>query len=174
MQVTEDDLACCGIFRELTPAHRREFLELVEVREYEAGRTILEEGGETRNIWFIIAGVCRVEMETDNGETHELARLERGSLFGEMSFFNPAPHSASVIADTDVRVLRMSSEQFAQLEISGLRPAYHIARETAVILSERLRKMDEWVSKLVARDSEEPQRQEWAEFRAKLYTNWEF
>ncbi|QDT66261.1 cyclic nucleotide-binding domain-containing protein [Calycomorphotria hydatis] len=172
--ITESQLAYCSMFASLTPSQRQEFLDLAEVETFTAGETILQEGHETRNLWIIFEGECEVLKSTGDDEQQRLASLEQGAVFGEMSFFNPAPHSATVKAVTDVTVLRMSRERYSELEISGLRPAHRIAYETAVVMADRLRKMDHWVSGLLADDVHPQKQEEWSEFRAKLYTHWEF
>ena len=166
------DLAVCEAFAPLTDSQRSEFLDLAGRHVFDPGETILHEGRETRSLWFILSGTCEVLKTLPNGDERVLATLEAGALFGEMSFFSPAPHSASVRAVTDCVVLRMGAENWETLEKIGLRPAYMIARQTAAVMSDRLRRMDEWVSRVLA-DNPDPaaraaRADEWNDFRAKL------
>ena len=170
---TPAELAVCPAFAGLTPSQRREFLDLAGRHEFAAGETILDEGLTTRCLWFILSGTCRVVKELPDDGERELATLEAGALFGEMSFFSPGPHSASVRAVSDCVVLRITAENWEVLEQIGLRPAYHVARQVAATMSDRLRRMDEWITHILAETADPAARakqtDEWTDFRRKLF-----
>ena len=165
--VSVEELAACPIFGALTPSQKQEFADLAVPREFAAGETILHEGRTTRALWFILSGTCEVVKEVGGGE-RRLALLERGALFGEMSFFAPGPHSASVRALSAVRLVQMTAEGWAELERVGLRPAFRIASEVAAVMAARLARMDEWVREMLAKDHDAARRDEWDEFRETL------
>ncbi|QDT18045.1 cAMP receptor protein [Alienimonas californiensis] len=171
--VTPADLEVCPAFTKLTNSQRREFLDLASRHRFKAGETILEEGRETRCLWFILSGACEVVKTVPDGGDRVLATLEAGALFGEMSFFNPGPHSADVRAISDCTVLRMTAGNWAVLEQIGLRPAFHIARHTAAVMSDRLRRMDDWITKVLDETPDPAARakrnDEWNDFRRKLF-----
>ena len=170
--VAPADLAVSDAFAPLSDEQRAEFLDLAGRHVFDAGETILHEGRTTRSLWFILSGTCEVVKSLPGGEGRVLATLEAGQLFGEMSFFSPAPHSASVRAVSDCVVLRMGAENWETLEEIGLRPAYMIARQTAAVMSDRLRRMDEWVTRVLAATPDPAARaartDEWNDFRSKL------
>ncbi|MBT7512489.1 MAG: cyclic nucleotide-binding domain-containing protein [Rhodospirillaceae bacterium] len=60
-------------------------------------------------IYVIVKGEVRVELDfegaNDCGAPVELARLRRGDIFGEVSFVDNEPTSASVIPGTDAEIL---------------------------------------------------------------------
>jgi len=172
-EIAPADLEVCPAFEGLTSSQRREFLDLASRHQFQAGDTILHEGRETRCLWFILSGSCEVVKALPDGGDRVLATLEAGAQFGEMSFFNPAPHSADVRAVSECVVLRMTAENWAVLEQIGLRPAFHIARETAAVMSDRLRKMDEWVTRMLNETPDPADRakrnDEWNDFRSKLF-----
>ncbi len=168
MTASSRDLPDCEIFDSLTPPQRRDVLELMEPKAFEPGAVILEEGRQTRGLWVISQGRCEVVKIGGNGSGRVLAELGPGSVFGEMSFFQTASHSASVRCVTDVRTLHLSSENYARLEETSVRAALRISHVIAVVLAERLRRMDEWTTRLL--DEAPPSKhEEWSDFRAKLY-----
>lgn len=173
MTASEHHLPSCPIFDSLTPSQRRELLDLMVPHSFELDEIVLHEGRRTSGIWVITEGRCEVVKKTAEGRESTLAELGPGAIFGEMSFFQAAPHSATVRCLSRVKVLELTSESYKQLERSGLRAAHKIAHAVAVVLAERLRKMDDWTSNLLAQ-SPPTKNEEWAEFRAKLYSNWEF
>ena len=174
MPLTEIESGRIALLQELTPAERQSVLELLVEEQYPRGEVILHEGKSVQILWMITSGRCEVVKTMRNGGEQQLAVLESGAVFGEMSFFNPAPHSASVRAMTDVTIMRLAREQFDQLYQSGCSAAFKIAINTARVLAERLRKMDDWVCQLFDRPEEVRHQKEWRDFRAKLYTDWEF
>ena len=174
MGLTEAEATRISLFQEMTPRERQDVLSLLEQEQYSKGDVILREGKSVQMLWIITRGRCEVVKLMKNGAEQELAELESGAVFGEMSFFNPAPHSASVRAATDVEVMRLSREQFNRLEQEGSSAAHRVALNTAKVLAERLRKMDDWICELVERPDGVKHREEWREFRQRLYTDWQF
>ena len=172
MSETDLDLPASPIFDKLTAAQRGELLALMERDSFAPGTSIVGEGQVTPGLWVVLRGRCEVVKTASNGG-RVLAELGPGAVFGEMSFFERVPHAATVRSVTDVAALRLTPENYARLEETGLRAAHQIAHAIAVVLSERLRKMDEWTSCLLDQTPSE-KRVEWAEFRAKLYNGWGF
>ena len=174
MATNKSIAARCPIFVNMPLAERAEVLKLLEDECYPAGEVILREGNAVQILWIIVHGQCEVIKTTQNGVEQQLAVLEPGSVFGEMSFFNPAPHSASVRTLADVQVLRLRRERYDHLQ--GICPsaAYRIAASTVAVLAERLRKMDQWTGELVEKPGADGHKEEWREFRSKLYSDWKF
>ena len=64
-----------------------------------------------------------------------LDTLEANQMFGEMSMVDPAPRSATAIATTDVRLVRLSKKQFLEL----IRRSPTFALDVMGVLARRLR-----------------------------------
>ena len=173
MTATENELLRCPIFQGMSPDEFKEVLILLQEKSFAEGENILEEGKSVQNLWIVSQGRCEVVKATE-GREHRLSTLEPLSVFGEMSFFNPAPHSASVRTLTDVDVYYLSRDQYDLLLHTGSSAAQKIVFNTARVLADRLRRMDEWIRECVQKNVQPSQRVEWLEFRAKLYTNWQF
>jgi CRP-like cAMP-binding protein len=60
------------------------------------GETIISQGDPGRSIYVVLAGRVRVLVRDHYGRAHELATLETGDFFGEMSFFTGESRSADV------------------------------------------------------------------------------
>lgn len=164
----------CPLFRNMTAAERNELLELLEPRSYAPGQTILDEGQAFQFIWVVQKGRCQVVKNAGTGAEKELAIIDPCGVFGEMSFFNPGPHSASVRAVTDVEVVRLPRESYDGLMRSGSLAAYKLAFNTVNVLIERLRTMDEWLVERRDKSNTAEHREEWMDFHAKLYNGWQF
>ena len=161
------------IFNKLSIDEHQRVLSLLKHQEYPQGETILREGRSTQILWVIVRGRCEVIKKMKDGAERQLAVLEQGAVFGEMSFFEPAPHSASVRALSDGEVTRLSRDDYDQLQQTDSLAAYKIAANIVKTLAERLRRMDEWAYELIEKPDVAEHREEWHEFRAKLYADWE-
>src|SRR5262245_47161633 len=91
-------------FRHLNESECRQLAEIAKDRTFEPGQKVLEQGTTSQHLWIVLEGKCQVMRKSATDEL-ELANLEPYSLFGEMSFFSPAPHSATVVAKTPVKLL---------------------------------------------------------------------
>lgn len=97
--------------------------------------TVLTRAGEPGEEFFLIVdGTARVEV---SAEKHVL--LPPGQFFGEMSLLDGGPRSATVVAQTPVRLLVISRRNFSTLleEVPGL------VQALLVTLSKRVRKAEE-------------------------------
>jgi CRP/FNR family transcriptional regulator, cyclic AMP receptor protein len=173
MTATTRELPDCEIFDSITPAQRIEVLRLMEPQSFEPGMAILEEGEHTRGLWVIKEGRCEVVKSGPHGTAQTIAELSPGCVFGEMSFFQTAPHSATVRALTHVSTLYLSAKNYAKLEETCLAAAHRLSHAISVILAGRLRRMDDWTTHLL--DQAAPSKhEEWSDFRAKLYNDLDF
>jgi CRP-like cAMP-binding protein len=174
MSASEEKTVTCAIFQGLSPAEQKRVLELTQREAFPEGHVIIHEGKSIQMLWIIARGTCEVQKSTRNGAAQRLAVLESGAVFGEMSFFHAAPHSATVRAVSDVETLRLTREAFEKLEKTCPSAAGKIAVNIVSVLAERLRKMDEWICDLTERPDADKHREEWQDFRSKLYTDWQF
>lgn len=77
-------------------------------REYEGGTLICREGEPSQEMYVIQSGKVRIFKGTA-GSTLELATLDRGDFFGEMSVLEGLPRDASAEAMGKTRVLVLSA-----------------------------------------------------------------
>lgn len=170
----ETTLSKCSLFRGMSPAEKAELLALLEAKSYAAGSSIFAEGESIQFIWIVLRGRCRIFKKAASGEEAELGIIEPYGIFGEMSFFQAAPHSASIRALSDVEVVRLPRENYDQLLHTGSLAAYKLAFNTMGVLIERVRRMDGTLTNLLQRNNAVEHRDEWKEFQSKLYTGWSF
>jgi CRP/FNR family transcriptional regulator, cyclic AMP receptor protein len=105
------------IFEGCTQRQLRHVAKIARVFDV-AASTILARAGEPGDEFFlIIDGSVRVEVSSE-----EFVLLHPGEFFGEMSILDGGPRSATVTADTPVRLLVISRRQFSTLlmDVPGL------------------------------------------------------
>lgn len=89
-----------------------------ELKSYPAGTRLVTENELSRKMFIIKTGKVRV-YKSYMGQKITLAVLGEGEVFGELSFFDAAPRSASVDSLTDVEVIVIDGKQ-ATDQIRGL------------------------------------------------------
>ncbi|HJT36573.1 MAG TPA: cyclic nucleotide-binding domain-containing protein [Pirellulales bacterium] len=177
------------IFRGLSPDECGRLADVVSLHEYNPGEIVIKQGEESQRLWVLLEGKCEVFHHMDGeaadpktsgdrpkgvkpGEPIVLATLEPYSNFGEMSFFHPAPHSASVRAKTAVKLLAIERAKYDRLCERESSAACKLAMNTVASLADRLRRMDEWVDELVSRGQANQRVPEWNRLRATLFDGW--
>jgi CRP-like cAMP-binding protein len=106
------------------------------VREFGAGERIVRQGDHGDSCYVVDAGRAAVLVGDGAGE-RQVAVLEPGSLFGEMSLLTGEPRSATVRAQGDVRLLMLSAPALKQALEKSPRLASDLA-EVATLRKEGL------------------------------------
>ena len=79
------------IFKELRDDFLVRLASVMNELSFPTNHTIFTEGKEGRSLYIVVSGRVRVHLEN-----RDLANLEQGACFGEMSLFDAEPRSASV------------------------------------------------------------------------------
>jgi CRP-like cAMP-binding protein len=115
------------------------------VVDFAAGEYIFREGDLGTEMFIVHAGKVEILKQIE-GEEKQLAVLERGDFFGEMSLLEELPRAAAARAESDVRLLQINGSTFDQM----LRANPEIAVRMMRKLSRRLRQTDEMLERTMA------------------------
>jgi CRP/FNR family cyclic AMP-dependent transcriptional regulator len=101
--------------------------------EVKKGRVLVDQGRPGHEFFLILEGEASVRRNN-----RKIASLGPGQYFGELSLLDRGPRTATVVADTDMRVLVLGQREFLGVldDVPGL--AYKILR----IMAHRLREAD--------------------------------
>ncbi|MGZ9225439.1 MAG: HEAT repeat domain-containing protein [Anaerolineales bacterium] len=99
------------IFAELSADDLKLVAEIAREEWYPHNTDIFHQGDEGDRMFVIVEGRLRVLVST-NGVDQELAKRGPGEFFGEMAIIESAPRSATLCAESDVRVLAIDGEMF--------------------------------------------------------------
>ncbi|HLS85787.1 MAG TPA: cyclic nucleotide-binding domain-containing protein [Burkholderiales bacterium] len=103
-----------GAFAQLSPAHIEELLKRFERVKVARGEVVIREGDEGDFYYVIESGRFQVERLV-GGAMVLLAELKGGDAFGEEALVSEAKRNATVTAETDGVLLRLSREDFDEL-----------------------------------------------------------
>ena len=133
-RVSQDDkidrLEEVGLLAECSRRQLRAIARISEVIEVPEDTTLARAGAPGEEFFLILDGSARVEVSP-----RKRSRLKPGEYFGEMSLLDGGPRSASVIAETPLRLLVIKRRDFNTL----LREAPELTQSLLATLSRRLR-----------------------------------
>jgi CRP-like cAMP-binding protein len=75
-----------------------------------AGRDLMKEGAPGRDAFFVLEGTARV-----TAQGHVVAHLGPGEFVGELALIDAGPRSATVTAESPMRVLAFDAPTFVSL-----------------------------------------------------------
>ena len=114
------------------------------VLTFKAGETVIEEGDEGSWAYVVLSGKARVFKNTGSGDV-TLAIMDNGQVFGEMALIEDRPRSASVMAETNLKLRVINREQFNELLrenpstlIPILKSLFERLRQSSDMLAERV------------------------------------
>lgn len=132
------------------------FIELgiAERKTYDSGQAIVTEGSDERSLYLIENGSARVSerivLEDRRHIQPGLCDLTAGDIFGELSLFEVAPRSATVIAIEPCEVLVFDVAALVDYFDQHPDHGYRVIKGLFMILSTRLRQADRRVGSLFA------------------------
>jgi CRP/FNR family cyclic AMP-dependent transcriptional regulator len=139
-RVSQDDkierLEEVALLEACTRKQLRAVARIAEVVEVPTGTVLARTGTPGEEFFLILDGHARVEVSV-----RKRARLGPGDYFGEMSLLDGGPRSATVVAETPLRLLVIKRRNFATL----LREAPELTQSILATLSRRLRQAEEAV-----------------------------
>lgn len=111
---------------------------------FAAGQSVIRAGStEDRVLYIVISGELEAFQERSAGCEHKLTRLVPGELFGEMSFIDGQPRSASVRALAASELLEIRPEDLERFCEREPAISLRFLKEIARILSHRIRRIEE-------------------------------
>lgn len=106
-----DALARVPLFAGLAPRHLRRLADLTEEQQYMEGARVVREGDIGDTFFVIREGEAKVV----NAAGRVVNRLRPGDFFGEISLLDGGPRTASVVAETRLRMLALPRKAFLQV-----------------------------------------------------------
>jgi CRP-like cAMP-binding protein len=146
--VAQETIGSSILFIGLTPEEKAEIASFCEPLHYHPGQSIVREGEQGDALFLLAAG--RVEVVAHAGQPGErivqvldggssLEASYAGAFFGEMSLVDIEPRSATVRAQTEVSLARLSAFRISDFFATHRDAQLAIITNIARVLSRRLR-----------------------------------
>jgi CRP/FNR family cyclic AMP-dependent transcriptional regulator len=136
-RISQDDkidrLEEVGLLAGCSRRQLRAIARISEVIEVPAATVLARDGTAGDEFFLILDGSARVEVSP-----RKRSRLEPGQYFGEMSLLDGGPRSASVTAETPLRLLVIKRRDFTTL----LKEAPELTQSLLATLSQRVRQAE--------------------------------
>lgn len=132
------------LFAMLTPAQVDSLAANVGKQRIKKGVNIVDQGANSNALHLILAGRAHVVMTDSKGREVILATLKAGDYIGEMSLIDNEPHSATVVADTQMDLLILGRDDFTRCVTENTAIAAAVMRG----LVQRLRNADQKIVSL--------------------------
>lgn len=104
-----------SLIESLSDTEAYSFLKQAALLHVKKGETIVKQGEVSRKFYLILDGEMHVYIDTKDGHRIDLVVLKRGNFFGEFACVYQLPRSASVIADSEARLLEFSDTTVSKL-----------------------------------------------------------
>jgi CRP/FNR family transcriptional regulator, cyclic AMP receptor protein len=128
------DLSKIWLFSTSSAKDLRTIRKALEEVTVPAGRLLTEQGTIGREFFLIVSGQASVRRNN-----RKVATLGPGQYFGELALLDRRPRSASVISETDMKLLILGQRQF-----NGVLDAVPaLSRKMLAAMATRLREADE-------------------------------
>ena len=126
----EDRLRQVPLFSKIGKKHLAAIARISDIVEVPTGEVFVVEGGIGDQFIMILEGQAKVER---NGKV--IGQLSENDFFGEIALIGHRPRTATVTADTDMRVLAVDRGHFHEL----LEEAPELWKEIAIALCHYIR-----------------------------------
>src|SRR3712207_587709 len=103
-----DHLASVPLFSACSKKDLQRIARASDEIDVQAGRVLVDQGRAGHEFFLIIDGTATVKRND-----RKVTTLGPGQYFGELSLLDRGPRSATVVAETDMRVLVLGQREFA-------------------------------------------------------------
>lgn len=93
-----------GFFKEFSDADIWELIRACSWQNYPSGTAIIKEGESDHSFYIMLSGVVGIEKHA-----HNVDNLQAGESFGEMGYLSRAKRTATVVAKTDVSLMKVNA-----------------------------------------------------------------
>ncbi len=121
-----------------------------ETRNYYKGETLFNEGDPCESVFILVEGKVNIEghlVANRHNIPKQIQTVKHGQVFGEMAYIENGLRSATARAKSNVEVIVLDAGKLKELMQENSELGLKLMQNIALILSRRLRRMnDQWLS----------------------------
>ena len=125
------------VFTNLDSSEIKKLQKYLIQQKYPAKIPICTEGQPGDGMFLVNQGSVKV-MKKIPGGSKQIGKLDKGDVFGEISFLTNSAFTASVYSETECEVTCLPREKFDEIEKKDIKLAYKIVLALTKVLSEKL------------------------------------
>ena len=99
-------------FSDLDDSELETVSSIVANETFDIGVTVFEEGQQGESLFIIKKGDVKACKTTPEGELLTLTHMEKGEIFGEMSFLDGSVRSATIVSTSELQCFTMNKSDF--------------------------------------------------------------
>lgn len=143
-KVRDEYVRKCPLFLGMSIWQIKKVLLTSEIRRYEIGQKILEEGSVGKEMFVVLEGRVDASKTDREGEVKILREIGTGEIFGEVAAFAGGKRTADILAATETEVLVLSWRRIER--IASLFPfiGTHLFRNLSRVLGQKLVETQEY------------------------------
>lgn len=131
------------LFKGLTSFELIKINRIIKNRKVAKGATIIEENSNGNSIYIVKKGCVKITKMLKNKQTRTLITLIDFDFFGEMSFVDGYPRSATVVAASDTELIDIDGNELKKILGKDIPLALKLYVNLTKILCKRLRLANE-------------------------------
>ncbi len=131
------------LFKGLTSLELIKINRIIKNRKIAKGETIIEENSDGNSIYIVKRGAVKITKMLKNRQTRTLTTLVDFDFFGEMSFVDGYPRSATVVAASDTELIEIDGNELKRILLKDIPLALKLYMNLTEILCKRLRLANE-------------------------------
>ncbi len=136
------ELQDVSLFEGLTQDELQTIANEGELVDLKKGEVLFEEDNPGRDLYILLDGRIRIGVAVPGGRKNrneQIQDIQPGEVLGEFSFVDGAPRSATARVERNSRLFYIAAENLDRLIESNKSMGYHIMRNIAQTLCQRIR-----------------------------------
>ena len=116
--------------------------KVLREKDFKLGTTVFKEGEDGQSLYIIKRGEVKACKATPEGDLLTLTLHKDGDIFGEMSFLDSRPRSATIVAIADTKVYVLEKTDFETLVDNHPRLIYKMLKSVVFNIHSIVRGMN--------------------------------
>jgi CRP/FNR family transcriptional regulator, cyclic AMP receptor protein len=116
--------------------------KIVKRKDFKLGETVFRDSEDGNSLYLIKRGEVKACKTAPDGELFTLTLMKDGDIFGEMSFLDGRPRSATIVAISDLETYVLEKNDFDTLVESNPRMVFKLLKNIIFIIHSIVRGMN--------------------------------
>lgn len=116
--------------------------KIVKRKDFKLGETVFRDSEDGNSLYIIKKGEVKACKTAPDGELFTLTLMKDGDIFGEMSFLDGRPRSATIVAISDLETYVLEKNDFDTLVESNPRMVFKLLKNIIFIIHSIVRGMN--------------------------------